>query len=424
MNGCYWHGHQTCFPERRFAREKQARKEQHLRELGFQVRSIWECEFRQMEASDPKCRAFFAQRGNIYQAPLNTREAFFGGRTNAFSLYHSVQDGEKIEYVDFTSLYPYINKTGRYPVGHPAKILNPSLALLYSRKYFGMAKVRVVPPKNLFHPVLPARINGKLMFVLCKSCALLQTSKCTHTRAERALEGVWCTPELYKAMDMGYEVSHVMEVHHFEKSTRGLLASYVNTFLQGKQEASGWPSSDMTDEAKDAYLREYEAHEGISLDRARIEKNPGRRQVSKLMLTSLWGKFGQRGNLNQSKICDTPPDLYAIFFNERYRVVDMYVCPTNDQMLEIVYCEASALLSQEPRNTNVYVAGFTTALARLHLLEFLLKVGMRAIYVDTDSIVYRVGPGEASLPLGTYESTARVFLCHVLFVGARKDVHV
>ena len=43
---------------------------------------------------------------------------FFGGRVNGFKLFCKAQQDETIEYVDFTSLYPFVNKTKVYPVGH------------------------------------------------------------------------------------------------------------------------------------------------------------------------------------------------------------------------------------------------------------------------------------------------------------------
>ena len=43
--------------------------------------------------------------------PLNPRDAFCGGRTNAVKLYHRVTPGQKIHYIDYTSLYPWVNKT-------------------------------------------------------------------------------------------------------------------------------------------------------------------------------------------------------------------------------------------------------------------------------------------------------------------------
>jgi hypothetical protein len=48
--------------------------------------------------------------------PLKPRDAFHEGRTEAFTLFQKDQD---ISYVDVTSLYPYINKTGKIPIGHP-----------------------------------------------------------------------------------------------------------------------------------------------------------------------------------------------------------------------------------------------------------------------------------------------------------------
>ena len=67
--------------------------------------------------------------------PLNPRDAFCGGRTNAVKLYHHVEESEEIDYYDYTSLYPYMNKNGEYPLGHPEIIFQPgyfdiALALL------------------------------------------------------------------------------------------------------------------------------------------------------------------------------------------------------------------------------------------------------------------------------------------------------
>ena len=52
-------------------------------------------------------------------APLEPREAFFGGRTGAMALHAVAGEGEEIRYVDITSLYPWVNKNCPYPIGHP-----------------------------------------------------------------------------------------------------------------------------------------------------------------------------------------------------------------------------------------------------------------------------------------------------------------
>ena len=84
--------------------------------------------------------------------PLNPRDALFGGRTNAIKLYHKVADDQRIYYSDFTSLYPFVQKTGKYPIGHPVKITKDFGPI---ENYFGIVKCKVLPPKGLFLAVLP-----------------------------------------------------------------------------------------------------------------------------------------------------------------------------------------------------------------------------------------------------------------------------
>ena len=45
---------------------------------------------------------------------------------------------------------------------------------------------------------------------------------------------------------------------------------YVDTWLKHKTEASGWPANCVTDEQKAEYVKQYEEHEGVKLDK--IEK--------------------------------------------------------------------------------------------------------------------------------------------------------
>lgn len=47
------------------------------------------------------------------------RDAFFGGRTEAFHLFAEAEKNTAIKYYNVTSLYPFINKTGKIPDGHP-----------------------------------------------------------------------------------------------------------------------------------------------------------------------------------------------------------------------------------------------------------------------------------------------------------------
>lgn len=81
----------------------------------------------------------------------------------------------------------------------------------------------------------------------------------------------------------------------------GLFEPYVNKFLKSKQESSGWPSDCVTDSQKEAYITEYEDHEGVQLDETNVGVNQGRKTVAKLMLNSFWGKSGEGDNKPQTR---------------------------------------------------------------------------------------------------------------------------
>lgn len=192
--------------------------------------------------------------------------------------------------MDFTSLYPSINKYGTYPVGFPETYFNPADQNM--NHYFGIAKVDILPPERLFHPVLPVREGGKLTFPLCRSCVkeemqkplLERSNMCGHTREERMLRGTWCAPEIQKVVEKGYQIINIHEVFHFTPENRrtGLFAEYVNTWLKLKQESAGWPKDCDTPEKKADYVRRYEEHEGIKLEN--VKENPGWKAIAKMLL--------------------------------------------------------------------------------------------------------------------------------------------
>ena len=79
--------------------------------------------------------------------------------------------------------------------------------------YEGLVKCSILPPRDLYIPLLPTHINDKLMFVLCRTCTEKNNlDKCTHSKQERALTGVWVTEELKKAMEIGYKVRYIIYV--------------------------------------------------------------------------------------------------------------------------------------------------------------------------------------------------------------------
>ena len=285
------------------------RKVKYLRECGFEVEQKWGCELAKEMGENEEMKRFFEEYELV--DPLQPRDAFYGGRTNAAKLLHECRDDEEIRYVleyttlsrtpfyiltllfyryvDFTSLYPWCNKSTETVVGHP-EIITENFDDIST--YFGLIKCTVLPPRGLLHPVLPYRTKDKLMFPLCKTCTdTLNQNPCTHSDQERAILGTWCHVELMKAIEKGYEVLKIHEVWHFPQTTDKLFKDYVDTFLKIKQEASGYPKDCVTDEQKQRYIDQYYENEGIRLDPNKIEYNPGLRSLAKLMLNSLWGRL-------------------------------------------------------------------------------------------------------------------------------------
>ncbi|RZB49914.1 hypothetical protein BDFB_015271, partial [Asbolus verrucosus] len=80
---------------------------------------------------------------------------------------------------------------------------------MYNSKWYGLIKCAILPPKKLYHPVLPVKNKyksgaEKLTFPLCGLCAKLNNQKlCDHTESQRIIRGVWCTNEVQKAIEKG-----------------------------------------------------------------------------------------------------------------------------------------------------------------------------------------------------------------------------
>jgi hypothetical protein len=376
----------------------------YLRILGNTVKHIWECEF-QKELMDNTNMSEYISKLDL-EVPIGERDAFYGGRCDSTRLFYSVKPGEKIRYLDVCSLYPYICKYSKFVVGHP-RVLTTNLDTSISQ-YSGIIKCTAVPPRGLFHPVLPFRLHGKLLFPLCRKCAeKFQKEVCTHSDEERALTGTWVSDELKKACTKGYRIVKVHEVWQYDRSILydpvskqgGLFTEYINTFLKLKQEASGWPNWVKTEEDADRYIDSYMKQEGIKLDAENIEFNRGLRSLAKICLVSFWGKFGQRDNMRRTTHFDQPGDFFELLQNES-KVVTNITFPSTE--IAEVQWEDEAQFASSSDRTNVIIAAYTTAHARLFLYDIIEKLGEYVCYMDTDSVIFIESEKTPFIPVGDF----------------------
>lgn len=175
-------------------------------------------------------------------------------------------------------------KFGKYPLSHPVIFVSPTvipkkedteerrnenLGIFHVKVMKGSGKIlcvffQILPPRKLFHPLLPIRMREKLIFTLCSACAEeINHGPCNHSNQERALVGAWVrnilgrkksiffvqvSLELYKALDLGYEIMEAFESWVYQSYAQyegsgancsnklGLFASFTDAFFKLKME--------------------------------------------------------------------------------------------------------------------------------------------------------------------------------------------
>ena len=416
--GCHFHGCPTCYDKATMNTHLNKSMGALYRETqrwinrvifcNYKISVMWECEWDRLVNEDNAIKAH-VERYSL-SSPLNPREALYGGRCETFSLHAEMTQGSVIKYVDVQSLYPYVCKTKHYPIGHARCLIGPALSAMGKdlRNFEGLVKCKMLPPKGLRIPLLPSHINGKLMFVLCRTCAETANQvACAHTDNQRALTGTWVSVELHKALEIGYTVSKIYEVWQYDEITvydsdtdeGGLFAQYMNTFMKLKMEASGYPSCCTTDDSKRRYIDRVREHEGISLDHSQIVYNAGRRAVAKLCLNNIWGKFAQNPDKSIKEFVTDPKKFFHLLCDDGYEVSDVH--PINDDCLYVNYKKTNEF--QIPAtNTNVVIASYVTTHARLELYSYLERLSERALYCDTDSVIYKHVEGQYNPPLSEF----------------------
>lgn len=357
------------------------------------------------------------------------RKAFFGGRTGPTKLYYKCGMESRMQYVDFTSLYPWVNKNSRYPIGHPQyySFVNVDTILVQPRNIndihrsihpwvddesLSIWSVDIEPPQDLYLPVLPSKdtSSGLLFFDLRHKKQKLYTNV-----------------ELRLAQQMGYIITKVYEVWYWDvsKTAVGLMRGYVNMWLKIKQESAGYSDPDGRSvkeliECKDPaffnYVHEYMREEGIQLNAVNIAKNKGMYKTSKLFLNSLWGKFAQRLSEEFSKTsvfrgADDTARWYEMLSNydvNCVRIVNESTVLASCRQTKPRFTTSGdemAFRNLRVKNSNIAVAIFTTSHARIHLYRAMVPLGKRVIYYDTDSIIFvhKKNEDPSSLaPLGKY----------------------
>lgn len=271
------------------------------------------------------------------------RNAYFGGRTEIFRMYAPKQKGKYYYYYDINSLYPFVMSKYDYPISKPQIINTPSKNTILENE--GITYAEIKTPDKLYLPVLPSKIkiknDVKLMFILGK------------------YDGYWDNALLRKAYELGYKITPKKSIL-FE--TEYIFRDFVKHFYSIKENSESQTPM---------YL------------------------IAKLLMNSLYGKFGQRQD-SEFMIKDPNPDKEEFEFVEFVDIDSGWVKVRQES-------KGKSFLPQ--------IAIHVTAMAQLTLYEALQNIVDKDYYVfycDTDSITTDYANMPVSSKLGDFKREKRI----------------
>jgi DNA polymerase type B, organellar and viral len=390
---CYATGCPRCFKPYSMNRLKHClmvdldyefrRRIERLRESEQQVIIIRECEVQHLEPPIPETPSQLLV--TTYTPRIDLREHFFGGRTETICMLYRCLDPskERIYYYDYTSLYPSVMfgkvrgvtaatcnqwRDLHYPIGHPT-LYTPEQRDWH--ECFGMVYCTTQAPEDLYLPVLPSRGDGKLLF-----------DAQPHT-------GAWTTLELLKAEQLGYRITNIRCILHWSKTSTTLFRDYIRTFYQLKQQCGGWEKmgldTNASDEEKYQLLEQFRQHFDMEINPDQVAYNPGMYMVMKLCLNSLWGKYAQRSKFTNTVDVFDEMSFWEVVDNDAHDIENVFFHDAITRSITYRPREHEGIYSP---TTNLAVAIFTTAHARLRLYEAAEVCNEHLLYMDTDSLIF------------------------------------
>ncbi|MDX1919413.1 MAG: DNA polymerase [Candidatus Caenarcaniphilales bacterium] len=285
------------------------------------------------------------------------RQAYFGGRTEIFRPYFKSETPEdKISCYDVNSLYPSVMYECDFPTTF--KCFTKS----YNPKALGFYEAEVEVPEDMYVPVL-----GTMVYISdrCDECEKNKLKNCTHPKqvfkasdsSEGKLifptgrfSGVWSTNEIEYARSLGVKIISTGKGAIFENGGK-IFKPFIEELWKMRQQAEK--------DSVDSFL-------------------------CKLIMNSSYGRFGL--NLDREKLVfddgemEGKPATYEFNTGKTHK----FIVDGKEVEAPIVF----RFLKVEERIesfSNVAIAAWVTAEARLKMHRLYMKTIKYLFYTDTDS---------------------------------------
>jgi len=256
-------------------------------------------------------------------------KSFTGGSTDMFKPF-----GSNLFSYDVNSLYPFVMHNFDMPVGK-IKFFEGNI-LKINPKAFGFFECIITAPKNLKHPILQTKIdtgNG------IRTISPLGT-----------WTGIYFSEEIYNAMKYGYKFE-ILRGYTFER--KNIFKEYVSDLYKIKESHS---------------------------------KNDPMYLISKLLMNSLYGRFGMNEIFFIHEIID---DIKLNHYIDKYSINE--IIPLNNNKILISYFDINIkdnimLSNKTYSNISIGIVAAITAYARIHMTQFKNNPDYNLYYTNTDSI--------------------------------------
>lgn len=256
------------------------------------------------------------------------RRGYYGGHADAY-----IPKGYNLHYYDVNSLYPFIMKTYPMPGGKP--VWHGHLEGQDLNNLFGFIEAYVECPPHITRPFLPYKDKkkGTLLF------------------ATGEFVGVYYSEELKYARDLGYKIIP-LSGYLFENNNSSPFGSFVTDIFNRRQEA-------------------------------KRDGNDAMSYIYKILMNSLYGRFGISPKYTTTEICDfeqynhlvnKPGFMRGEKINE-YKYIATYWCDDTEDPTGW----------RPPRISAVQLAAAITACARIYMYKYISRED--CYYTDTDSVV-------------------------------------